>query len=84
MALSIEASQIFPQSSRNVDASVIFRRIDLMHCGLSPERRLDAINEHLEQDPSRVQLAGLLAQTAAGSRLTWKACRLISGASRRL
>jgi signal transduction histidine kinase len=25
---------------------------------LSPERRLDAINEHLKQDPSRVQLAG--------------------------
>src|SRR5713101_2644221 len=29
MAL-IEASQVFPQASRNVDASVIFRRIDLM------------------------------------------------------
>src|ERR1700732_130798 len=27
---------------------------------LSPERRLDAINEHLKQDPRRVQLAGLL------------------------
>ena len=27
--------------------------------GLSPERRLDAINEHLKQDPSRVQLVGL-------------------------
>ena len=27
--------------------------------GLSPERRLDAINEHLKQDPGRVQLAGL-------------------------
>jgi signal transduction histidine kinase len=26
---------------------------------LSPERRLDAINEHLKQDPDRVQLAGL-------------------------
>ncbi len=26
---------------------------------LSPERRLDAINEHLRQDPGRVQLAGL-------------------------
>jgi signal transduction histidine kinase len=26
--------------------------------GLSPERRLDAINEHLKQDPGRVQLAG--------------------------
>jgi signal transduction histidine kinase len=25
---------------------------------LSPERRLDAINEHLKQDPSRVQFAG--------------------------
>jgi signal transduction histidine kinase len=25
---------------------------------LSPERRLDAINEHLNQDPARVQLAG--------------------------
>jgi signal transduction histidine kinase len=30
MALSIEASQVFPKPSRNVDASVIFRRIDLM------------------------------------------------------
>jgi signal transduction histidine kinase len=27
---------------------------------LSPGRRLDAINEHLKQDPRRVQLAGLL------------------------
>src|SRR3979490_1765437 len=27
---------------------------------LSPEGRLDAINEHLKQDPGRVQLAGLL------------------------
>ena len=26
---------------------------------LSPERRQDAINEHLKQDPGRVQLAGL-------------------------
>ncbi len=26
---------------------------------LSPERRLDAINEHLKQDPARVRLAGL-------------------------
>jgi signal transduction histidine kinase len=26
---------------------------------LSPERRLDAINEHIKQDPGRVQLAGL-------------------------
>jgi signal transduction histidine kinase len=26
---------------------------------LSPERRLDAINEHLKQDPGRIQLAGL-------------------------
>jgi hypothetical protein len=36
MALSIEAPQIFPQASRNVDASVIFvifRRIDLIQCG---------------------------------------------------
>jgi hypothetical protein len=117
MALSIEASQIFPQASRNVDASVIFRRIDLMQlpefmrsttlrwtflvagifaafivallgfiylktesdlttrsdrviasqmsvfAGLSPERRLDAINEHLKQDPSRVQLAGLFSSS---------------------
>jgi len=112
MAL-IEASQVFPQASRTVDTSVIFRWIDLMQlpefmrsttlrwtflvagifaafivallgfiylktesdltarsdrviasqigifAGLSPERRLDAINEHLKQDPSRVQLAGL-------------------------
>jgi signal transduction histidine kinase len=27
---------------------------------LSPERRLDAINENLQQDPGRVQLAGLI------------------------
>src|SRR5712672_2236497 len=26
---------------------------------LSPERRLDAINEHLKQDPARVRLAGM-------------------------
>src|SRR6266481_5409292 len=112
MAL-IEASQVFPQASRNVDASVIFRWIDLMQlpefmrsttlrwtflvagifaafivallgfiylktdsdltsrsdrviasqmgvfAGLPPERRLDAINEYLKQDPSRVELAGL-------------------------
>ena len=31
--------------------------------GLSPERRLDAINEHLKQDPSRVQLAGLFGSS---------------------
>src|SRR6266404_5775631 len=116
MAL-IEASQVFPQASRNVDASVIFRRIDLMQlpefmrsstlrwtflvagtfaafilallgfiyleterdlttrsdrviasqmrvfATLSPERRLDAINEHLKQDPSRVQLAGLFGSS---------------------
>src|SRR5712672_212507 len=115
MALSIETSQLFPQASRNLDTSVIFRRIDLMQlpefmrsttlrwtilvagifatfivtllgfiylktesdlttrsdrviasqtavfAGLSPERRLDAINEHLKQDPSRVQLAGLFS-----------------------
>src|SRR6267378_904845 len=121
MALSIEASQIFPQASRNVDASVIFRRIDLMQlpeftrlttlrwtflvagifaafivallgfvylktegdltmrsdrviaaqvgvfADLSPERRLDAINEHLKQDPGRVQLAGLFG--ANGRRI---------------
>src|ERR1700681_689606 len=113
MALSIEASQVFPNTSRNVDASVIFRRISRMQlpvfmgsttlrwtflvagifaafivallgfvylkmkgdltmrsdrviasqmrvfADLSPERRLDAINEHLKQDPGRVQLAGL-------------------------
>ncbi len=112
MAL-IEASQVFPQASRNVDTSVIFRWIDLMQlpefmrsstlrwtflvagifatfivallgfiylktesdlttrsdrviasqmavfASLSPERRLEAINEHLKQDPSRAQLAGL-------------------------
>ena len=113
MALSIEASQVFPNTSRNVDASVIFRRISRMQlpefmrsttlrwtflvagifaafivallgfvylkmkgdltlrsdrviasqmrvfADLSPERRLDAIKEHLKQDPGRVQLAGL-------------------------
>src|SRR6202158_2573391 len=115
MALSIEASQVFPNTSRNVDASVIFRRISRMQlpefmrsttlrwtflvarifaafivallgfvylktesdltmrsdrviasqigvfADLSAERRLDAINEHLKQDPGRVQLAGLFA-----------------------
>jgi hypothetical protein len=103
MALSIEASQVFPQASRNLDASVIFQQIDLMQlpefmrsttlrwtflvagifaafivallgfiylktesdlttrsdrviasqtgvfAGLSPERRLEAINEHLQR-----------------------------------
>ena len=133
MALSIEASQVFPQASRNVDAFAIFRRIDLMQlpefmrsttlrwtilvagifaafivallgfiylktesdlttrsdrviasqtgvfAGLSPERRLDAINEHLKQDPSRVQLAGLFSSN--GRRIAGnlgKACHPIS------
>jgi hypothetical protein len=31
--------------------------------GLSPERRLDAINEHLRQDPARVRIAGLFDST---------------------
>src|SRR4051812_18339085 len=111
----IEASQVFPQATRSIDGSVIFRRIDRMQlpefmrsttlrwtilvagifaafivallgfiylktesdlttrsdrviasqmgvfAALSPERRLDAINEHLKQDPSRVQLAGLFS-----------------------
>jgi signal transduction histidine kinase len=35
---------------------------------LSPERRLDAINEHLKQDPGRVQLAGLFGPN--GRRIT--------------
>ncbi len=115
MALSIEASQVFPQASRSTDASVIFRRNNVMQlpefmrsttlrwtflvagmfaafivallgfvylktendlttrsdrviatqmgffAGLSPERSLDAINEHLKQDPGRVQLAGLFS-----------------------
>src|SRR5260370_35595914 len=115
MALSIEASQVFPQGSRNLDASVICRWIDpsqlpevmalttvrwaflvagivasfivgllgfiylktesdlttrsdrviasqmSVFANLSPERRLEAINEHLKQDPSRVQLAGLFS-----------------------
>src|SRR5258708_26411033 len=30
---------------------------------LSPERRLDAINEHLKQDPARVRLPGLSCST---------------------
>jgi signal transduction histidine kinase len=131
MALSIEASQIFPQASRNVDASAIFRRIDLMQlpefmrsttlrrtflvagifaafivallgfiylktesdlttrsdrviasqmsvfAGLSPERRLDAINEHLKQDPSRVQLAGLFGSN--GRRIAGNLESLPSG-----
>src|SRR5260370_21195352 len=38
-------------------------RVIASHMGvfadLSPERRLDAIDEHLKQDPGRVQLAGL-------------------------
>src|SRR5258708_12871681 len=121
MALSIEASQVFPQPIRNAALSELFRRIDLMQlpefmrsttlrwtflvagifaafiiallgfiylktesdlttrsdrviasqvgvfAGLSAERRLDAINEHLRQDPSRVQLAGLFS--ANGRRI---------------
>src|SRR6202040_3252924 len=35
---------------------------------LSPERRLDAINEHLKQDPRRVHLAGLLGSN--GRKIT--------------
>jgi len=112
MALTIEASQVFPRASRNWNVSVILRnnlmrlpeftrsttlrwsflvavifaafivallgfvylktqselttrsdRVIASQMGvlaaLSPERRLDAIDEHLKQDPGRVQLAGL-------------------------
>jgi signal transduction histidine kinase len=38
---------------------VIASQLDAF-AALSPERRLDAINDHLKQDPRRVQLAGLL------------------------
>jgi signal transduction histidine kinase len=37
---------------------VIASQMDVF-AALSPERRLDAINAHLKQDPARVQLAGL-------------------------
>jgi signal transduction histidine kinase len=37
---------------------VIASQMDAV-AALSPERRLDAINDHLKQDPRRVQLAGL-------------------------
>jgi signal transduction histidine kinase len=131
MALSIEASQVFPNTSRNVDASVIFRRISRMQlpefmrsttlrwtflvagifaafivallgfvylktesdlttrsdrviasqmgvfAGLSPERRLDAINEHLKQDPDHVQLAGLFGSN--GRRIAGNLESLPSG-----
>src|SRR6202521_5253681 len=43
-------------------------RMMVSHMGvfadLSPERRLDAIDEHLKQDPGRVQLAGLFGSNA--------------------
>src|SRR5258705_11714233 len=41
------------QSDRMIASQIVF----LAH--LSPERRLNAIDEHLEQDPRRVRLAGL-------------------------
>src|SRR6266700_1702089 len=41
------------QSDRMIASQITF----LAH--LSPERRLDAIDEHLKQDPARVRLAGL-------------------------
>jgi hypothetical protein len=31
--------------------------------GKTPERRLDALNQHLKQDPGRVQLAGLFGSS---------------------
>ncbi len=39
---------------------------------LPPERRLDAINEHLKQDPARVQLAAWFDSNRRKSRVTWK------------
>src|SRR6202158_2147454 len=115
MGLSVEASQAFPNASRNLERLGNLRWDDLMQlpeftrsttlrwtflvagifatfivallgfvylkterdltmrsdrviasqmgvfAALSPERRHDAINEHLMQDPGRVQLAGLFA-----------------------
>jgi signal transduction histidine kinase len=121
MALSVEASQAFPEASRNVKRLRNLRWDDLMQlpeftrsttlrssvlvagifaafivallgfvylkterelttrsdrviasqmgvfADLPPGRRHDAINEHLKQDPGRVQLAGLFA--ADGRRI---------------
>jgi hypothetical protein len=39
---------------------------------LSPERRLDAINQHLKQVPAVFSSQDGLTRTAAGSRATWK------------
>jgi hypothetical protein len=41
---------------------------------LSPERRLDALDEHLKQDPGRVRLAGLFGSD--GRRITGNLERL--------
>src|SRR6267378_6109282 len=41
------------QSDRMIASQIVFS------AHLSPERRLDAIDEHLKQDPRRVRLAGL-------------------------
>src|SRR5260221_12683976 len=130
MALSIEASQIFPQAIRNVDASVVFRWIDRMQlpefmrlttlrwtflvagifasfivallgfiylktesdlttrsdrviasqmsvfANLSPERRLEAINENLKQDPTRIQLAGLFTSNGRRNAGNLETCPL--------
>jgi hypothetical protein len=44
---------------------------------VSPERRPDAIDDLLKQDPGRLRLAGLSVQRAVGSRAIWKFYRLI-------
>jgi len=50
------------QSDRMIASQIVF----VAH--LSPERRLDAIDEHLKQDPRRVRLAGLFGPN--GRRIT--------------
>jgi hypothetical protein len=42
---------------------------------LSPERRLDAINEHIKQDPGRVQLAGLFGSNGRRVAGNLEACQ---------
>ena len=55
---------------------VIASQIDFF-AHLSPERRLDAIDDYLKQDPGRLRLGGVFGPDAAGSRAIWNTCRQI-------
>jgi hypothetical protein len=51
--------------------------------GLPPDRRLEAIDERLEQDPRGVQLAAIFAAGITASPAISRACRRICGSTPR-